>query len=274
MFVDLHLHTNRSDGVDPPSRVAARANALGIAAIAITDHDTVCGVEEAEQAAQGLGLGFLRGVEISAEYRGVDVHVVGLGIDLDCVPLLAKLDWLRQERETRLLRMVERLHALGIPVAHDGITRHASSADSVGRLHVAREVHALGYARTVQEAFDRYIGRGKPAFVGRGRIACDEAIALIHQANGLAMAGHPGIGKTHKLLRRLLELPFDGVEAYHTHHTAYQTEHYLQLAEERGLLVSGGSDCHGGAKEEPEMGKVQVPYACFERICGALKSRR
>ena len=268
--VDLHLHTNRSDGTDAPARVVERAVEIGLAAIAITDHDTVAGVLEAESAARDYGLGFLRGVEISTQWRQGEIHILGLGVDVEHAPLLAALEQFRDARASRADRILEKLNAVGVSISREDIEMTGSEGSAIGRLHVARAVHRLGFASTVQDVFDKFIGANKPAYVERVRVASPKAIDLIRDAGGLAFLAHPGIGAARKGLKRLLELPFDGIEVYHSKHAPGQVERFAGIARERNLLISGGSDCHGSAKTEPEMGKVLVPYEYFERIQRAL----
>lgn len=271
-YVDLHLHTNHSDGTDSPSEVVERAERHGLAAIAISDHDTVSGVEEARLAAEGRGIEFLAATEISSRFGELEVHVVGLGIDIHSPELLEALAVQKEARNARAERIVEHLHRAGVPVEWARIA--ARTADGVvGRMHIAQEIHDLGYSRTVQDAFDKYIGRGQRAFVRKSVMTCANAVDLIHQAGGLAVLAHPGIGGTYRALFRLLRLPFDGIEAYHCKHTPGQVEEFTAIAREEGLLISGGSDCHGQAKRKPEMGNVRVPYEHYERLQEALASK-
>jgi predicted metal-dependent phosphoesterase TrpH len=137
-------------------------------------------------------------------------------------------------------------------------------------MHIAQEVHALGHASTIQGAFDKYIGSGKKAFVRKQTLPIEEAVDLIHEADGLAFVAHPGLGRIRDDLPRLLGMPFDGIEAYHSKHSPGEAEAFTLLARERDLLIAGGSDCHGMAKNAPDMGKVQVPYAVYEAICERL----
>ncbi|MDX9974553.1 MAG: PHP domain-containing protein [FCB group bacterium] len=272
-YVDLHLHTNHSDGTDTPSEVVSRALQHGIVAMAISDHDTVSGVPEARAAAEAQGIEYLCATEISSRFNEMEVHIVGLGIDITSPVLLEALVGQKNSRNARAERIVEELHKAGVPVEWARIV--ARTADGVvGRMHIAQEIHDLGFSQSVQDSFERYIGRGQRAFVRKSTMTSAEAIDLIHEARGLAILAHPGIGAPQRMLSRLLRLPFDGIEAYHCKHTPGQIEEFSILARELGLLISGGSDCHGQAKLKPEMGNVRVPYEHFTRLKEVLATRK
>lgn len=270
-YVDLHIHTNHSDGSDSPRRVVERAAELGLSAIAITDHDTVGGLEEGARAAEQVALEFLPGVELSAHFRDTELHVLGYGIRADCSPLCDVLLELEEGRAVRADRIVRRLNELAIPVERAKVAARAEGG-IVGRMHIAQEIRALGFSETVQGAFDKYIGKGRPAFVRKQAITCDQAIDLIHEACGLAVLAHPGFAATRNVLSALLRLPFDGIEVYHSQHSPGQVTQFQQLAKEHDLLVTGGSDCHGHAKTDPDMGTVQVPYERYVRLKEALQN--
>jgi predicted metal-dependent phosphoesterase TrpH len=271
-YIDLHLHTNHSDGSDPPEKVVDRAVGCGFAGIAITDHDTVGGVEPAGREARLHGVEFLEGVEISTFYGRIEAHVVGLGIDVRNELLTASLRRFREARADRIDRMVARLNELGVPIERSEIEIQARKGSALGRVHVARALVARGAAETVQQAFDAFLRSGRKAYIAKEMMSCKEAIALIHAAGGLAFLAHPGVGMTIvKLLPRLLDLGFDGIEVYHTKHTPGHVTQFTQIALERDLLITGGSDCHGTAlKDDADMGKVRVPYYHFERILKKL----
>ncbi len=272
-YVDLHLHSNHSDGSDAPAQVVERAAALDILAIALTDHDAVSGVGEAQAAARERKLGFLTGTEVSTHFDGQEVHVLGLGIDIRQKGLCEGLLAMRGARNQRAEAILERLHALGIPI-DPGCVRERARGEAVSRMHIAAELRAMGVTKSTQEGFDRFLNAGRPAYVPKAVMGADEAIAMIHAAGGLAFVAHPGLSKgLRRLLPRLCELPFDGIEAFHISHSASDRGDFLKFAESRRLLITGGSDCHGTIKRAPEMGKVRTPVEYYERILEALQAR-
>jgi hypothetical protein len=245
-----------------------------MAALALTDHDTVRGVPEAQAAAMRLGIDFLSGVEVSSYFQGFEVHAIGLGVDIENQALVETLDRLREGRATRAHRIVEKLQKHRIPITLEKVAERATGDASIGRIHIARELHAMGQCKSVQGAFDKFIGEGRRAYEANPRIPLDHALELIHNAGGLAFLAHPGIGAVRRRAARVLDLPFDGIEAYHSKHSPGQTDEYAQVAEARGLLVGGGSDCHGEVGRKPDMGKVRLPYRHFEAICLKLAAER
>lgn len=272
-YVDLHLHTTHSDGADPPERVVERALECDLDAIAITDHDETSAIPIARAAAEGARLRILNGTELSAACQGRELHIVGLGIDPQAPALRDALDRMRRERDDRARAIVEKLQALGVPIDLDKL-RDRAGTGTIGRIHVGQEVMALGYGRTVQDVFDKYIKAGRPAYVPKQNLEAAEAVDVIHAARGLAFVAHPGLGDQHKRLDVLYALPFDGIEAYHSRHTERQTRAFLDFARDRGLLVTGGSDCHGSIKgHAPLMGKTKVPRSVYDTICEALQKR-
>lgn len=271
MFADLHLHTTFSDGLDHPSHVVKRAKDIGFAMIAITDHDTVDGIPEAQAAARAFSVDVLAGTEISCTFDRAEVHVVGLGVNPASVPLRDALDRLKQGRLERAAKIIEKLRHKGVEVDLDSLL---GQPGVIGRMNIARAIWESGQAKTVQHAFDKFLNPGKPAYAPHFRLTCEAAIAAIQGAGGLAFIAHPGIGGASRRLSSLLKFPFDGIEAYHSKHSPGKTDALLQLARERNLLVSGGSDCHGETAGKAEMGRVRVPWEFVERIREALRHRR
>ncbi len=266
-WADLHTHSACSDGADPPADVVGRAAGLGMSLLALTDHDTLAGLPEARAAASRADIAFLNGVEISASFENREVHVTGLGVSENHPALNACLERLQTGRVGRLLAMRARLADAGIHVGES-----SEETPMTGRMHLAVRLHAMGVTRTVQEGFDRFLKAGRPGWIPKTLCPADEAVAVIQAAGGLALVAHPGLGKgIFKMLPRLLELPFDGVEAWHVSHSPGMVGDLLALAHERGLLASGGSDCHGGVKgKRPEMGKVRVPLAGIAPLLARL----
>lgn len=267
---DFHLHSTHSDGSDTPSRVAERAAEAGLDAIALTDHDTTSGVPEAADAAAQYGIEFLNGVEVSAEWGAHEVHVLGLGVRLEANDLHAALDRQAAVRLERGRQMVEKLNGLGVPVSWEKVAARAE-AGVVGRMHVALEVLEIGHASSVQNAFNKYIKAGKPAYVPKLRLSVAESIDLIHDAKGLAFWAHPALGGLPKHFEELAKQPFDGIEVYHSRHDAGHAQYLLDYAREKGLLVTGGSDCHGTVKgHAPLMGRVRLGAEHYDAIRSAL----
>lgn len=275
-YADLHLHTSYSDGSDPPEQVVDRASECGFAAIAITDHDTLAGLDEAQRAASLRSIELITGVEISARFGQVEVHVVGLGIDKNCKKLLNALQEQVQSRSDRVDKIVERLNALNVPVSREDVEAQAQGGCSIGRMHVAQALMAKGITKQVQEGFDRFLKRGKKAYIPKKTLSCAEAIDLIHVSGGVAILAHPGVGSTvENMLTQLFTLPFDGLEVYHSKHTPGHVTQFVQFAMANDLLISGGSDCHGTATNaQPDMGKVRLPYQHVDVIKDVLKRGR
>ena len=254
---DLHTHSSFSDGADAPEAVVRRAAACGASLLALTDHDTVDGLGRARAEAASLGLDFLGGIELSARLGRREIHVTGLGVDAAHPDLRALAARLHAGRLERSRRMVELLARAGICLDVPGAEEAAPSA----RMHIAVRLHAMGITRTVQEGFDRFLKPGRPAWAPKTLCSIGEALDAVRAAGGVALVAHPGL--TPDLLSALPELlrhPFDGIEAWHVSHGPERVAALLALAEERGLLVAGGSDCHGNIKgEPPALGRVRVP---------------
>ena len=272
-YVDLHLHSNCSDGADSPEVVVERAAALGIAAIALADHDTVAGVAAARKAAEAQGMGFLDAVEVSASLEGRELHILAYGVHIQSPVLLNMLQNLREMRQKRIERILGRLESSGIPV-RDALAERKTDFDMTGRMHVAVLLHRMGVVPTVQKAFEHYLNRRRLAYVPKELPEAADVIRTIHDAHGLAFLAHPGLGKNTKgRLTKILELPFDGIEVWHTSHTPDMCVRFSAIAQEKQLLCSGGSDCHGAVKgEHPTMGRIKTPLEQYHRICSALSS--
>jgi predicted metal-dependent phosphoesterase TrpH len=262
-FVDLHAHSTASDGAASPAALVAAARQAGLAAIALTDHDTVAGVRAAIAAAAGMGLRVVPGVELSAVDASGETHLLGLHLaDLDALD--ARLAELRDMRRTRAERIVQRLNALGVRVTMDDVLGQAAGG-AIGRPHVARALIANGWAGDMRTAFDRYLGAGRPAFVPKDRLSLADAIGIVHRAGGVAVLAHPGASATPERLQALAALGLDGVEVRHPSHDDAQIGRILALTERLGLLPSGGSDWHGQLDGSRALGVMRVPSEWLER---------
>ncbi|XEC96968.1 PHP domain-containing protein [Paenibacillus tarimensis] len=245
---DLHTHTTASDGMRTPTDVVRLAKKAGLAAVAITDHDTVAGVAEALQTGQQLGIEVVPGVEISTSEDGKDIHVLGYFTDLHDKRWLERLATLREGRESRNERIVGMLQGLGIEIAIDDVYKAAgkkAEAESVGRPHIAEALLRKGVVGSISEAFDRYIGAGKPAFVSIPKVSPFEAIDWIREAGGTSVIAHPGLYGADPLIEALIRHGADGIEVYHSDHSEEDEERYLKLAHAHGMIITGGSDYHG-----------------------------
>ena len=244
-IIDLHTHSTASDGQYAPGEVAARAAKAGTVAWALTDHDTVAGLEAAAVAARGLDVRFVPGIELSALLDEREVHVLGHFIDPVHPELRAFEDKLADHRRGRVRKIVDLLARHGVDVTEEAIVA-CSGGKTIGRPHVARAMVAAGAVSTVKEAFDRFLGDGRPAYVGRFRLTAEDAVAMIRRAGGVATLAHPGPSKLQpRELRRLRGMGFDGVEANHPDHHPEQADKYRASAAEVDLVCTGGTDFHG-----------------------------
>jgi len=263
MPVDLHVHTTASDGVLSPSDVVTAAVAAGLTALAITDHDTVAGVEEALMAAAGTSLTVVPGVELSADVTATsDVHILGLGIEHRDKRLRETLAVLRTQRETRARSMVDLLVAAGHAIDFASVARIAGSG-SVGRVHIARALIEAGSVPDIDSAFKTLIGAAGPFYVAKDTLGAAEAVAAIHGAGGVAVLAHPGVSGEAALVP-LIDAGLDGIEAFHAEHDIAQQQHFVSLARRHGLLVTGGSDFHGPSVRSAPIGGGACPDDAVE----------
>ena len=258
MSCDLHIHSTCSDGSQTPEEIVAEAIEKQLTAIAIAEHDTVQGVQPAIESARGSSLQIIPAVEISTEYESTEVHILGYWVDLD---------------HEQLHEIVSKLRQNGIEITIDDVLAQSDGV-TLGRPHVAGALMAKGYVNGMQEAFDRFLGRDKPAFVPRYKLSPYEAVAAIQDARGCPVLAHPGLGVSDHVINGLIEAGIAGLEAYHNHHTPSNTRRILRIAEENGLLVTGGTDSHGPGGSHPvAIGDVDVPDSCAEGLMAWAKQR-
>jgi len=271
--VDMHMHSTYSDGIRTPSELIVMAKSKGLAGIALTDHDSMEGFPELSAAAVPAGVEVMTGVELSCEYNGKDLHVLGYGVDWGNVALQGLLREFRAARERRGIRIVEKLAEQGVNIDMARVMAKAGKG-ALGRPHIAQALVEAGQVTDHAQAFARYIGEGCPAYVDKFKMQPSQAVKSIHAARGVAFIAHPGyyMEDFDKFLR-LLDEGFDGVEVFHPYHIPPVITRLLALARDRGLLISGGSDFHGFAGRD-NMGEPTVPHALFERIQETLAERR
>lgn len=255
--VDLHLHTTASDGLLSPEQLVAAAHEVALSAIAITDHDTLEGVVRATETAAAFGIRIVPGVELSVEHGDREVHILALHLSRPD-HISGTLAQFRETRKTRAEEIVRKLNQLGMPLRLESVYLQAGDG-AVGRPHIARALIEHGFVRDSREAFDRYLGHGKPAYAPKQRISFAEAIEMTHGAGGIAVWAHPGENANRENLERFMDIGLDGVEVRHPGHSAEDIQRIGALAEHLGLLRSGGSDWHGTQTGPRRLGNMNVP---------------
>ncbi|MGM9572564.1 MAG: PHP domain-containing protein [bacterium] len=257
-YIDLHVHTTASDGTLTPGEVVSLAQKKGLTAIAITDHDTVWGIEEALAAGKKTGVEIVPGIELSVAYEK-EMHILGYYIDYKNLFLQNKIKKLEQFRLQRNPLIIKKLNLLGLEIEL-GEVEEIVSGNIMGRPHIAQVMLKKGYVNTVNDAFAKYLAEGKPAYVEKKRISIQEAIATIHSAGGCAVLAHPkylGLSKEKLdlLLDELISYGLDGMEVYYGGHSLSEQICYKDLAVKKGLIMTGGSDFHGASKPEIKLGQ-------------------
>jgi hypothetical protein len=281
--IDLHIHSTASDGSLAPLEILHLAEKTGLAAFALTDHDAVDGAREIASVNKSVPL-FVSGVEISAAPPSRikvfgSFHILGYGFDIDHVELNEALTRQQAARKNRNPQIIARLNEMGIDISLEAVAA-ASGGPRIGRPHIAALMVEKGYARTIDEAFDNYIGKGKPAYVDKPRIRADAAITRIRSAGGIPVLAHPGLltvappGRINDLIRVLTEMGLGGLEAYYPGHDGAQFEMFSDLARGHGLLVTGGTDFHGAINPEIRLGTgrgdLRVPFSVFKNLVNRL----
>lgn len=266
--VDLHVHSTASDGKLSPEEIIGKAAELGLKVVALTDHDTVDGIPPAVEAARAFPrLAFIPGVEISTDLADGEAHVLGYFIDYTSRELGSALERFRNSRHVRARGMVNRLGDLGMDIDWRRVQEIAGGG-SIGRPHIARAMLEKGYVTAFEEAFDKYIGHGGPAYVEREKMTPEEAVGLILRSRGLPVLAHPfTVKEPEEMVIRLKAVGLVGIEAYYKDNTAEETEATLGLTGKYDLIATGGTDYHGiGDSSEVMLGGVEVPLAAAERL--------
>jgi len=272
-MIDLHMHTTASDGRSTPEELVAEAASKGIRIMAVTDHDTMAGVAACQAAAREAGVTCHAGIEITSVDHGRDVHMLGYGLDPAHAELDAFLTHQRLDRRRRLEKIGVRLAQLGVPVdlAQAMADAGRQSGRAMGRPMAAAALVAAGHVADFREAFDRYLGEGKPAFIERIGPSPAEVAALIGRAGGVASLAHPGKSQRDHLIPGLADAGLPAIEVYHPDHDPIDTARYKQIARSLGLLMTGGSDYHGvGSTRELAFGRVHLPSADYAKLAERL----
>jgi len=262
---DLHLHSRYSDGTLSPAELVALAVESGLHALSITDHDTIAGLEDGREACREAGILFIPGVELSVGYGNGEIHILGYGINTRSKMLRGTLDRLAAEREDRMIKMVERLRSSGIPAVFEDV-RALAGGNILSRLHLATYLADNGFAASRDDAFQRHIGNGRPAFVRRRLLTLKDAIDLIVGNGGFPVLAHPALTRRDDLIEYLVRLGIRGIEVYYPKHSPGDTARYEKICLKYGLIATGGSDFHGEGKPETALGAALTPPAQLQRV--------
>ena len=263
--VDLHLHTNYSDGFCTPLQLIKKVKEEGIDYISITDHDSVAAIEEATIIGNEIGVEVIPGLEISSDVKDREIHLLGYFVEPGNSELERYLTFFREERIKRAEQIVLKINNLGMPLKINDVL-DISKNSAVGRPHIAQAMLARGFVNSYYEAFNKYLGNDCPAYEKKVHVSPKSAFKIINDAGGLSFIAHPGYMEEN-LLKELIEAGVDGIEVIHPSHSAQQTKFYKGIASEYFLLESGGSDFHGGKREDDKnLGKYHTSYSAIEAM--------
>lgn len=270
-YIDLHIHTTFSDGALSPTEVVSYASKVGLSAISITDHDCVDGIAEAVEAGKKYGVEVVPGIELSAELDNVsrtEMHILGYYVNYKSKSFLDSLSVFKKVRIQRANEIYSKLEKLGMSLDPEGLIQNIENK-VIGRLHFAKALVDKKYVSSISEAFQKYLGLDKPAYVPKHYISPKEAISLIIRAGGIPVLAHPYYGhySNKNIFKALINDGLMGIEAWHSSHPQHIVKKFLSIADEMGLVATGGSDCHGGGYGNmPLIGKIKVPYSALEAL--------
>ncbi|GAB4270926.1 MAG: PHP domain-containing protein [Candidatus Rifleibacteriota bacterium] len=277
IYADLHVHSTASDGTLRPEEIVELSFKKGLSVVAITDHDTIAGVKAARKRAEDLGIKVVAGIELSCGWEGRDasVHVLGLFIDTDSLPLNQLLLEQKRFRYKRALKIVDLLEKNGINVSSLK-EQFANSTDKVlGRPHIARFLVGNGDVKEFQEAFDKYLSRGKPAYVPKDHVLPETGIETIKQAGGIAVIAHPGLIPDWDVVwEKVKDMPWDGLETYYSEHSNSQVRIFEEIVKAKGWISTGGSDYHGDyGKHRNRLGNYGLDFPQYQNLIAWLNNR-
>lgn len=278
MRIDLHTHSNRSDGTDPVDDLISHAQQAGLDVIALTDHDTADGWVEGRQAAERLGIGFVPGIEISCKLNGISVHLLGYLLDPSSPQLADELRTVRDGRTDRIPAIVARLNSIGVALTVDEVLAQATGTPSVGRPHVADALVANGTVANRTEAFDRFLADGRAGHVSHYAIEPGRAIDLVCEAGGVPVIAHPWGRSSYKVMTEDMiaqlvgEHGLAGIEVEHQDHSPQSRAALTRIADDLGIIRTGSSDHHGAGKIDHDLGVNTTDPAQFERLLEVAKA--
>ncbi|OGW74849.1 MAG: hypothetical protein A2Z72_06700 [Omnitrophica bacterium RBG_13_46_9] len=276
-YADLHVHTVYSDGTSTPAEVVCCAKEKNLSCIAICDHDCIDGIAPSIAHSEEVQVEIIPGVELTIIKDTKEIHLLGYFVEWKEKWFTEILERVQRERVTRLDRMIEKLKSFDIEIDRERVMRISGGKGSVGRLHLARALVEVKAVSSIRVAFDRYIGDFRPCYVEDIGFSPKEAIDLILRAKGVPVLAHPGVIEDDSLVKEFIKYGIRGIESFHPEHSQADREKYEKISKEYGLLVTGGSDCHGLGKGRILMGSVKVPYDFVERLkeeAGRIKAAR
>ena len=265
MYADLHIHTAYSDGSFTPATIIRHAVKNNLKIISITDHDSVDGIAASIKEGEKNNIEVIPGIEISTTVDTGEIHILGYFIDYEDEYFVKNLKRIQEIRLKRMSVMVDKLNRLMIDIDLNELIEYAASS-SIGRLHLAHFLKKKGIVGSAYEAFDRYIGSGKPAYEKMNALSPEEGIELISNAGGISVLAHPGLTRRDDLIDAMIYTGLRGLEVYHSGHSEEDTNRYFQMTKDKGLLITGGSDCHGEKKLNILMGRVKLPIQYVDRL--------
>ena len=265
MYADLHIHTAYSDGSFTPATIIRHAVKNNLKIISITDHDSVDGIAASIKEGEKNNIEVIPGIEISTTVDTGEIHILGYFIDYEDEYFVKNLKRIQEIRLKRMSVMVDKLNRLMIDIDLNELIEYAASS-SIGRLHLAHFLKKKGIVGSAYEAFDRYIGSGKPAYEKMNALSPEEGIELISNAGGIPVLSHPGLTRRDDLIDEMIHAGLRGLEVYHSGHSEEDTNRYFQMTRDKGLLVTGGSDCHGEKKLNMLMGRIKLPIQFVDRL--------
>lgn len=263
---DLHIHTTYSDGTHTPEEVVRVSKDNGLSAIAITDHDITDGIIPALKCGAKIGVEVIPGIELSCEYNSVEIHILGYFINWENSWFQGKLKVFQKARERRAYYILSKLKEVGIEIDEQMLFSQANLG-SISRIHFARCLVEMGAAKSLVDAFQKYLIEGKPAYVRKLRVNPEEALNMIHRVGGVSILAHPIFGGGHRnFLKKMKRLGLSGIEAYHPSQSKNQIIKFMKIADDLDLMITGGTDSHGGRIEENPIGSIDVDYICVDRL--------